>query len=559
MPKIVPVSIVVLTKNEEKRLPDCLESVRFADEILVVDDESTDRTEEVARRYTDKILHRKMDLEGRHRNWAAQRARNEWILSIDADERVTPELSAEIQTLFSGTPEFQIYSIPRRNFIGKRWLRHGGWYPSPQVKLYKRGAFRWEETTVHCRAISEEPWGSLKGDLLHYSYRDLEDFIGKLNRQTTLEADKWVRDGRKMTRGKALWRTVDRFTRSYFGKKGYKDGWIGFAAAVLGGLYQLVSYAKYWETCGETAEISAAGDAGRRTRRRARTAAKRGPDGRREYLQAAGPAARESLAVVLMTKNEGKRLPHCLDQVKGWADEIVVIDDESADRTVEIALGYTPKVFVQRSNDNHDRQWNTGSEKASSEWILHIDADEIVTPALKTAIDRALTQPNGVCAEARGGASSSAGVSAYDLMRLNFFLGRPMRHGGWRHKHRILFRRAKSRCVGQGIHVKLQVDGPVGFLDAEIKHYPFQSLSQFIDRQNHYTTVEAEVMLKEKGKLPWKEAGRQMVWRPAKLFWKSYVKQGAWRDGATGFFFAALFAYFHHALWAKYWEKTEAA
>jgi glycosyltransferase involved in cell wall biosynthesis len=247
MQNLIPISVTILTKNEENRLADCLESVRFADEILVIDDESTDATEAVARRYTDRVLRRKMDLEGRHRNWAAAQARHDWILSVDADERVTPELAAELQTLFDGIPPFEIYSIPRRNFIGKRWLRHGGWYPSAQVKLYRRTAFRWEETTVHCRAISEKPWGSLKGDLLHYSYRDIGDFIGKLNRQTTLEVQKWLLDGRRMTRGKAIWRTADRFFRAYVGKKGYKDGWIGFVAAGLAGLYQFVSYAKYWE------------------------------------------------------------------------------------------------------------------------------------------------------------------------------------------------------------------------------------------------------------------------------------------------------------------------
>jgi glycosyltransferase involved in cell wall biosynthesis len=252
---------------------------------------------------------------------------------------------------------------------------------------------------------------------------------------------------------------------------------------------------------------------------------------------------RETLSVVLMTRNEEGRLARCLDQVRGWADEVVVIDDESADRTVEIAQAYTPQVFVQRSQDNHDRQWNLGIEKATSEWILHIDADEIVTPALKAAIDRTLAKTND--------------VNAYDLMRLNFFLGHPMRHGGWRHKHRILFRRAKARCAGQGIHVRLQVEGKVGFLNAEIEHYPFQSLAQFIDRQNHYTTVEAEALLKEQGRLPWRRVRHQMVFRPWKLFWKSFVKHAGYREGTIGFIFAALFACFHHALWAKYWEKVQ--
>ena len=247
MPNPVPLTVVILTKNEEKRLPDCLESVRFAEEILVIDDESTDRTEEVALRSGAKVLHRKMDIEGKHRNWAAQQAKHDWILSVDADERVTPELAAEITALFSGDPPFKGYSFPRRNFIGKRWLRHGGWYPSAQVKLYNKTLFKWEEATVHCRAITDQPSGGLKSDLIHYSYRDLGDFIGKLNRQTTLEAQKWLKDGRKMSRGKALWRTIDRFWRAYVGKKGYKDGWIGFTAAVLAGLYQFVSYAKYWE------------------------------------------------------------------------------------------------------------------------------------------------------------------------------------------------------------------------------------------------------------------------------------------------------------------------
>ena len=247
MERKVPLSVVVLTKNEAGRIRDCLDSVRWADELLVVDDESQDDTAPLAELLGARVLHRKMDVEGRHRNWAHDQARHEWVLSLDADERVTPELAQEIQTLLSGTPEHQTYAIPRRNYIGSRWIQHGGWYPSAQVKLFKRSVFRWEETTVHPRAFANCSCGTLKGDLLHYSYRNLTDFVEKMNRQTTLEAEKWVQDGRSMPFGTALWRAVDRFFRAYVGKRGYRDGFWGFVVAIMGGMYQLLAWAKYTE------------------------------------------------------------------------------------------------------------------------------------------------------------------------------------------------------------------------------------------------------------------------------------------------------------------------
>ena len=124
-------------------------------------------------------------------------------------------------------------------------MRHGGWYPSAQLKLFKKSIFRWEETTVHPRAISDRPCGTLRHDLLHFSYRNEEDFLAKQDRQTTLEAQKWLMDGRRMSLGKALWRTVDRFFRSYVAKQGFRDGRLGFFAGWMGGAYQWRSYMKY--------------------------------------------------------------------------------------------------------------------------------------------------------------------------------------------------------------------------------------------------------------------------------------------------------------------------
>jgi glycosyltransferase involved in cell wall biosynthesis len=243
-----------------------------------------------------------------------------------------------------------------------------------------------------------------------------------------------------------------------------------------------------------------------------------------------------------MTKNEEARLAPCLDRVVGWADEIVVIDDLSSDRTVEIARRYTDKVFSFPSNDSHDQQWNRGIDHAASEWILHIDADEVVTVALKVALDRTL--------------AARQGHNAFELMRQNFFLGHPMRYGGWYHRHLILFRRDRARCVGKGIHVQLKVDGTIGFIDADIEHYPFSSITQFIDRQNYYTSVEAPLLVERLGRVRPRTLFGQLLWRPIKLFRKSYVKNEGRREGAYGLVFAALYAFAHFLLWAKCWELT---
>ena len=245
MAREIPLSVVILTKNEAGRIRDCIRSVQWADDILVVDDESADETARIAESLSARVLRRKMDIEGRHRNWAYAQAKHEWVLSLDADERVTPELAQEIAGLVRDGAPYETYSIPRRNYIGERWIRYGGWYPSAQMKLFKKSVFRWEETTVHPRAISDRPWGVLRHDLLHYSYRDAKDFIEKQERHTLLEAQKWVADGRRVTFGKTVWRTVDRFVRSYLLKQGFRDGRLGLFVAWMAGKYQWMSYQKY--------------------------------------------------------------------------------------------------------------------------------------------------------------------------------------------------------------------------------------------------------------------------------------------------------------------------
>lgn len=243
----LPISVVIITKNEEANMADCLGSVSWADEIIVLDDNSNDKTVEIARKYTDKVFSRKMDIEGRHRNYAYSLAKNNWVLSLDADERSTDALAEELKALLKTEMKDKAYTIPIKTYIGKRWIQHSGWYPAPKVRLFDKRHFKYEEADVHPRVFIDGTCGHLKGDILHYSYRDYHDYFQSLNNQTTLEARKWFKERRKINFLKMSRKFLSRFLKAYVQKGGYKDGLLGYMISYGSGLYQLMSYVKYVE------------------------------------------------------------------------------------------------------------------------------------------------------------------------------------------------------------------------------------------------------------------------------------------------------------------------
>ncbi len=242
-----PLSVVVITKNEEDNIAKCLDSTKWADEIIVVDDHSTDNTVSIAKNYTDKVFVKKMDVEGTHRNYAYSLANNTWVLSIDADEVISEELKNEIIDTLNKNTEHNVFAIPLRNYIGNYWIRWGGWYPAFKDRLFRKDHFKYEDVDVHPRVFYDGTCGRLSKDIIHYSYKDFGEFVRSLDGQTTKEAQKWYSTKKKVTFFKAMWRTIDRFIRTYYTKKGYKDGYVGLFIAACGGMYQFLSYAKYWE------------------------------------------------------------------------------------------------------------------------------------------------------------------------------------------------------------------------------------------------------------------------------------------------------------------------
>jgi len=249
----LPLSVVIIAKNEQTRIADCLASVAgWADDIVVLDDESVDNTRAIAADFTDKIFIRHMELEGKHRNFGASKVKNDWVLLLDCDERLTDDLKLEIAAaLKDGDPKIAAYWAPQINYIGDVQLNNGGW-SNPHIRLYNKTYVKWSEAdydVIHPGLKFSEGYrgGNMKGKTIHYSFRNVEDFIKKINRYSTLEAYKWYVDGRKMSMGKAVWRTVDRVWRRFITKKGYKDGYYGFVAAVLSGFHEFAAYSKYRE------------------------------------------------------------------------------------------------------------------------------------------------------------------------------------------------------------------------------------------------------------------------------------------------------------------------
>ncbi|NQT95128.1 MAG: glycosyltransferase family 2 protein [Candidatus Omnitrophica bacterium] len=246
------ISVVTMTRNSATKIRDCLESAKWSDDIVVIDDFSKDNTLDIVGEYTNNIHQRKWENEGRQRNFAYSKAKNEYILSLDSDERITSELQDELIRLAEEGFTHNGYNVPHKNYIGNRWIRHGGWYPNRKLKLFKKSEFRYAEEEYHPPAIMEGERKDLNGEIIHLAYKDFSDMVRKVDHQTNFESEKWFRDKRKMSLARALRKSFDRFFKAYFLKQGFRDGFLGFMMAFFGGFYQLLSYAKYAELKKET-------------------------------------------------------------------------------------------------------------------------------------------------------------------------------------------------------------------------------------------------------------------------------------------------------------------
>jgi len=271
-------SVVISAYNEEKNIRDCLDSVKWADEIILVNNESTDKTVDIALsigREVKIFTRPNQPMLNINKNYGFSKATGEWILSLDADERVTPELREEIRRIIGNCPakrdpalreklpaRWQAgeigdsasavgFSIPRKNIIFGKWIKHTGWYPDRQLRLFRRGKGKFPAKHVHEMIEVEGKTAELRNHFLHYNYQTVSQFIYKLDRiYTENEAENLIKDGYQLKRQDALRFPAQEFIRRFFAQEGYKDGFHGLILSLLMAFYHLVVFAKIWEKQG---------------------------------------------------------------------------------------------------------------------------------------------------------------------------------------------------------------------------------------------------------------------------------------------------------------------
>jgi glycosyltransferase involved in cell wall biosynthesis len=244
---VTKLTVTVISYNEGPHIVEALQSVSWADEIILVDSHSTDDTVERARPYVSRIDVRDWAGYGTQKNHAAALASHDWILSVDADERVNPALAAEIQSLLRSGPSASGDKISRvSNYLGQ-WIRSTDWYPDYHVRLYDRRSARWSEHTVHESIECPGRVEKLRGELLHYPYRNVSEHLSKIDRYTTLVAEQWLAEGRHSSAWRAVVYPRLAFLRNYILRGGFRDGEAGLLVSRLNSYYVFLKYVKLFE------------------------------------------------------------------------------------------------------------------------------------------------------------------------------------------------------------------------------------------------------------------------------------------------------------------------
>lgn len=244
----LPLSLVVITRDEEAHIERCLQSVPFAQEIIVLDSESSDRTCEIAKAQGAKVVQQKFLGFGPQKRRAVELASHDWVLSLDADEALSADAQTAIKELFkSGAPPKPAFQMSRLSFHMGRWIRHGGWYPDWQTRLFDRRCANWNDKRLHEKVEVQGEVGRIAAPIHHWVFLDLKDQIQTNNRYSTLGAEELLRAGKRFHLLNLLIKPISKFLETYIWKRGFLDGVPGLVIAVGAAYSMFLRHAKLWE------------------------------------------------------------------------------------------------------------------------------------------------------------------------------------------------------------------------------------------------------------------------------------------------------------------------
>ncbi len=241
------ISVAIITKDEERNIRECLESVKWADEIVVVDNGSADRTLQICREYGATVYQEEWKGYSAQKNSAVAKTRNDWVLSLDADERVTPELCREMEEALEKNDSVDGYFVPRKNYFLGRWIRHCGWYPDLNLRVFRRSKGSFGERAVHEKVDLRGKARTLESPLVHETYRTLDEFIQRMDRYSALAAQEMHREGRRTGWTDLVLRPPFTFLQMYFLRAGFLEGYLGLVLSVLYSFYTFTKYTKLKE------------------------------------------------------------------------------------------------------------------------------------------------------------------------------------------------------------------------------------------------------------------------------------------------------------------------
>lgn len=247
---MLPISVVIVTRDEERNIEDALKSVADAKEIIIVDSFSTDRTVELCKQYTDKVFQHEWQGFARQKQTAVDYAEGPWVLILDADERVTPDLKSEIIQNIEHS-NYVGYYLPRENYFIGKWIKHSGWWPDNTLRLFKKDKGRLESREVHEKVVVEGNVGYLKYPLKHYTYRRISDFVERMERYSTLAAIEIRKNSGRSGLFSLTAKPLATFIKMFILRLGFLDGTRGLLLAILYSYYTFLKYAKTWEKHGD--------------------------------------------------------------------------------------------------------------------------------------------------------------------------------------------------------------------------------------------------------------------------------------------------------------------